>query len=58
MGMEVKQNHNGVFICQKKYTREIFKKIHMEDYKITSTPMNQKEKFSKDDGADKVDKGQ
>ena len=31
--------------------------IHMEDCKSTSTPMNQKEKFSKNDGADKVDGG-
>ena len=29
MGMEVKQNHDGVFICQKKYAREILKKFHM-----------------------------
>ncbi|XP_052193894.1 uncharacterized mitochondrial protein AtMg00810-like [Diospyros lotus] len=58
LGMEVKKNHDGVFICQKKYAREILKKFHMEDCKSTSTPMNQKVKFSKHDGADKVDEGQ
>ena len=58
LGMEVKQSHEGVFICQKKYAREILQKFRMEDCKITSTPMNQKEKFSKDDGAEKFDEGQ
>lgn len=29
----------------------------MEEYKATNTPMNQKEKLSKKDGTDKVDKG-
>ena len=58
LGMEVKQDHDGVFISQKKYAKEILKKFHMEDYKSTSTPMNQKEKFSKDDRAKKVDESQ
>nr|KYP31214.1 Retrovirus-related Pol polyprotein from transposon TNT 1-94 [Cajanus cajan] len=58
LGMEVKQDHGGVFICQKKYAREILKKIRMEDCKNTTTPMNQKEKFSKDDGIDKVEEHQ
>lgn len=55
LGMEVKQGDNGVFICQKKFAKEILKKFHMEDCKDISTPMNQKEKFSKEDGAEKVD---
>ena len=55
LGMEVKQDHDGILIHQKKYAREILKKFHMEDCKSTTSPMNQKEKFSKDDGADKVD---
>ena len=29
--MEVKQSLNGVFICQKKYAKEILKKFPMED---------------------------
>ncbi|CAL5331407.1 unnamed protein product [Camellia sinensis] len=57
LGMEVKQRQHEVFICQQKYAKEILKKFHMEDCKATSTPMNQKEKFSKDDGIDKVDEG-
>ena len=30
LGMEVKQGHDGVFICQKKFAKEILKKFHME----------------------------
>jgi len=57
LGMEVKQSQNEVFICQKKYAKEISKKFQMKECKATSTPMNQKEKLSKNDGADKVDEG-
>ena len=39
----------------KKYAKEILKKFQMEECKVVSTPMNQKEKFSKEDGADKID---
>ena len=53
--MEVKQGHDGVFVCQKKFAKEILKKFHMEDCKDINTPMNQKEKFSKEDGTEKVD---
>ena len=56
-GMEIKQSQNEVFICQKKYAKEILKKFHMEECKTTNTPMNQKEKLSKEDGIDKVDEG-
>jgi hypothetical protein len=57
LGMEVKQSKNEVFICQKKYAKEILKKFQMEECKATSTPMNQKEKLCKDDGDDKIDEG-
>jgi len=54
--MEVKKNHNRIFIWKKKYAREILRKFHMKNYKSISTFMNQKEKFNKDiDGIDKVD---
>lgn len=55
LGMEVKQDHERVFICQKKYAKEILKKFQMEDCRSTTTPMNQKEKFSNDNGVEKVD---
>ena len=53
LGMEIKQSQDEVFICQKKYAKEILKKFHMEDCMSMSTPMNQKEKLSKEDGTEK-----
>lgn len=47
LGIEIKQNEDDVFICQKKYAKEIFKKIKWRSAKH-STPMNQKEKLSKE----------
>ncbi|XP_028078659.1 uncharacterized protein LOC114280479 [Camellia sinensis] len=55
LGMEVKQKHNKIFICQHKYAKEILKKFNMEECKPTGTPMNQTEKFCKEDGTAKVD---
>ena len=55
LGMEVQQNNDEIFICQKKYAKEILMKFHMEECKVTSTPMNNKEKFCEKDGAPKVD---
>ena len=55
LGMEIKQGKDQVFICQRKYAKEILKKFIMEDCKEMSTPMNQKEKLSKYDGAEKVE---
>lgn len=57
LGMEIKQLEGEVFICQKKYAKEILKKFHMEDCKVITTPMNHKESLSKEDGIDKVDEG-
>ncbi|KAH9805142.1 hypothetical protein KPL71_002337 [Citrus sinensis] len=55
LGMEIKQNENEIFICQKKYAREILKKFKLEECKEMSTPMNSKEKLCKEDGTEKVD---
>jgi hypothetical protein len=55
LGMEIKQNKNEIFIYQKKYAKEILKKFYMENCKPTTTPMNQKDKFSKENGTDRVD---
>ena len=42
---------------KRKYAKENLKKFQMEECKSVSTPMNQKVKFNKEDGADKIDKG-
>ena len=39
----------------RKYAKEVLKKFNMEECKPTAIPMNQKEKFCKEDGAKKVD---
>nr|KYP63531.1 Copia protein [Cajanus cajan] len=57
LGIEIKQSVNEVFICQRKYAKEILKKFQMEECKSVNTPMNQKEKLSKENGADKIDEG-
>lgn len=58
LGVEVKQDHDEAFISQKTYEKEILKKFHLEGCKSTSTPLNQKEKLSKVDGAEKFDESQ
>ncbi|XP_019430189.1 PREDICTED: uncharacterized protein LOC109337630 [Lupinus angustifolius] len=55
LGMQVQQNQNEIFVFQQKYGREILKRFNMEECKPAPTPMNQKEKFCKEDGAKKVD---
>jgi len=62
LGIEIKQGENQVFICQRKYAKrkyakEILRKFQMDECKAVSTPMNQREKFINEDGADKVDEG-
>jgi hypothetical protein len=55
LGMEIKQSKEEIFFCQKKYAKKILKKFHMKNCKPTTTPMNQKDKFSKEDGTARVD---
>ena len=55
LGMEIKQKNGEVFIYQKKYAKEILKKIRMDECKSVYTLMCQKEKLSKEDEAEKVD---
>ena len=55
LGMQVQQDRGEVFVSQEKYAKEILRKFKMEECKPIATPMNQKEKFSNEDGAEKVD---
>ena len=57
LGVEVKQNQHEIFICQKKYAREVLKRFQMDECKAVSTPMNPKEKLCKEDGTNYVDVG-
>ncbi|XP_014500724.1 uncharacterized protein LOC106761666 [Vigna radiata var. radiata] len=55
LGMEITQKKNEIFICQKKYAKEILKNFHLGECKPMNTSMNKKEKLIKEDGTDKVD---
>ncbi|XP_030449874.2 uncharacterized mitochondrial protein AtMg00810-like [Syzygium oleosum] len=55
LGMEVRQTQNEVFICQKKYMKEILKRFNVEECKSVSTPTGQKEKLQKKDGSEPAD---
>lgn len=55
--METHQTQEGIFFCQRKYAIKILKKFKMQNYKLVSTPLDQKEKLCKEDGANKVDGG-
>jgi len=55
LGMEIVQDEHEVFICQKKYAKEISKKFKLEERKEMSTPMNQKKKLCKEDETYKID---
>jgi uncharacterized cupredoxin-like copper-binding protein len=55
LGMQVQQKQNEIFVCQQKYAKEVLRKFNMEECKPATTPMNQKEKFCKEDEAERVD---
>ncbi|KAL8132932.1 hypothetical protein AgCh_008421 [Apium graveolens] len=50
LGLQVKQNEEGTFICQTKYTRNLLKKFGMQDCSSASTPMATATKLDKDTG--------
>ncbi|GKV49381.1 hypothetical protein SLEP1_g56135 [Rubroshorea leprosula] len=55
LGLEVVQNGEGIFISQEKYAKDLLKKCRMEDCNSMGTPMVSNQKFSLDDGEEKVD---
>ncbi|KAM1350470.1 hypothetical protein ACFX2F_004419 [Malus domestica] len=55
LGIEVKQNEEGIFISQESYTKEILKKFKMDDCKPISTPVECGVKLTKQDKVENVD---
>ena len=49
LGLQIRQNNQGIFISQTKYIREMLKRFGMEDCKPVITPMQTSCKLSKDD---------
>jgi hypothetical protein len=55
LGLQITQRHEGMFISQEKYLREMLKRFQMEDSKRVGTPMVTGCKLSKDDDSPDVD---
>ncbi|KAL0329096.1 UNVERIFIED_CONTAM: Retrovirus-related Pol polyprotein from transposon RE2 [Sesamum radiatum] len=55
LGIEINQEKEGIFICQRKYTETLLKKFKMESCKTVTTPLVTGEKIPKEDGSQKVD---
>lgn len=55
LSMEISQSREGIFICQKRYVKEMLKKFSMENCKPVSTHLMQNLKLIKDDGGRKTD---
>ncbi|XP_007014182.2 PREDICTED: uncharacterized mitochondrial protein AtMg00810 [Theobroma cacao] len=50
LGIEVKQEDDGILLCQQKYVKEVLKRFKMTHCKAVSTPMAMNEKLSLHDG--------
>ena len=48
LGLQVKQNKEGIFVSQEKHARNIVKKFGLDSKKHASTPMNSSTKLSLD----------
>ncbi|KAH9726279.1 hypothetical protein KPL70_008204 [Citrus sinensis] len=55
LGIEVKQNEEGIVISQESYAKEILKKFKMNDCKPISTPVECGVKLSKHDEGEDID---
>ncbi|GAA0159893.1 hypothetical protein LIER_38940 [Lithospermum erythrorhizon] len=49
LGLQVKQMKDGIFISQRKFTKELIKKFDIVDGKVISTPMATATKLDKDE---------
>ncbi|GKE04737.1 putative ribonuclease H-like domain-containing protein [Tanacetum coccineum] len=56
LGLQVKQNKEGIFISQDKYIAEILKKFNLVSVKTAITPMETKVALTKDEEAIDVDR--
>ncbi|CAL2254987.1 unnamed protein product [Prunus armeniaca] len=54
LGIEINQEEDGIFICQKKYTENLLKKFKMYGCKTVATPLITNEKLRKEDGSSKA----
>ncbi|KAL9235087.1 hypothetical protein vseg_009883 [Gypsophila vaccaria] len=55
LGIEVKQYPNGIFICQRKYARDVLTRFGMEHSNAVKNPIVPGTKLSKDESGARVD---
>jgi hypothetical protein len=55
LGFQIKQLHEGTFICQTKYIQDILKKFGMKNAKPIKTPMGTNGHLDLDTGGKSVD---
>ena len=55
LGIEIYQQEDGIFICQKKYAKTLLEKFKMMNCKSVATPFVVNEKLLKEDGSKEVD---
>nr|GEV15343.1 putative ribonuclease H-like domain-containing protein [Tanacetum cinerariifolium] len=55
LGLQVKQNKNGLFVSQDKYVAEILRKFRLTERKLASTPIDIEKTLQKDPNGEDVD---
>lgn len=55
LGVEVKQCQDGIFICQRKYAKEVLVRFGMEESNSVKNPIVPGTKLHKDEGGERVD---
>ena len=55
LDIEITQNEDGIFISQRKYSKNLIKKFKMEGYKTVATPLDRNKALRKEDGMSKAD---
>lgn len=55
LGLEIKQSADGIFISQVNYAANLLKRFHMQNCKVSSTPLNVNEKLQVQDGSGNAD---
>jgi hypothetical protein len=49
LALQIKQESTGIFICQKKYIKDLLKKYKINEAKIMATPMHPSSSLDKDE---------
>lgn len=52
LGIQIKQSLDDIFVSQRKYANDLFRRFNMLACKIASTPINVNEKLISDNGMD------